>query len=278
MSISVRYFYRDESAVPGFSEDHQRACALLQSLLASGKVVAAHIEREDIAFPTSIAKQTLFDTLERHAIERQVGLARVFGSRKRGFCYLPPHFALLYEGDHLDQVFPFRINRAEVGVVEGLNRLCDSRAWTTSSVRSKRNTAHRALADVLMARQEWFAPGVFVGADVPVSRSFSERGRIDLLWEYPTGDYLLVEVKATMQELDKAIGQVLRHRDLFIEQNHLEPSKVKAAVACPIVPESSRRLCASLGIGWIQLPQDAETKTLLALPTAGPIEDATSGR
>jgi len=67
------------------------------------------------------------------------------------------------------------------------------------------------------------------------------------------GTYLLVEVKVKPEEIDKAIGQILRHRSLFASQNFLQPEKIRTAIACPFIPSQSRKICEEVQIQCFEI-------------------------
>jgi hypothetical protein len=86
-----------------------------------------------------------------------------------------------------------------------------------------------------------------------VTRGFGERGLIDAVFQKVDGGYLLVEVKGKPEELDKAVGQILRHRTLFVAQNGLEEERVEVAIACPFIPAEAQEVCQSIGIRCLEL-------------------------
>ncbi len=91
------------------------------------------------------------------------------------------------------------------------------------------------------------------GTNVHVSREFGESGYVDLVFEKTDGSYLLVEVKVKPDEIDKAIGQIMRHRELFSTQGALDKSRISIAIACPFIPAHSLAVCLSAGIHCFQL-------------------------
>jgi hypothetical protein len=53
---------------------------------------------------------------------------------------------------------------------------------------------------------------------------------VDLVFADRDGHILLLEVKVGPDELDKAIGQILRHRYLYAQQNHISESSIRGVV------------------------------------------------
>lgn len=254
--LDLRYYFQPRSTLADLQSQHARACELLQRLNVEGRLASIEIRTHEEGFPTPDAKTQLFRTLERFAMERQIGLARVFGSQRRGFWFLPAQFFLAYSGTTLAHVFPCRFGRVEVEVVEALERLTAGEAWSIASKRAKANR-HESLVSFVQQHSDVIGTGLTCrGTNIPVSRSFAERGFVDVVFEGERG-YLLVEVKVKADELDKAMGQVMRHRDLFIEHNNLPPDRVRTAIACPAMPASFVRMCAGVGIQCVDLADAA---------------------
>jgi len=250
--LDLRYYFDPRTTAADFPTRHAQVCELLLRLQA-GQVAKIAIGAHEDGFPTPDAKTELFRTLEEFATTRQIGLARVFGSRSRGFWFLPAQFVLAYRGSTLAYVFPCRFSRNEIEVVEALERLAAGEAWAVMSKRAKPNLHHETLAVYVRDHPDLFGPGLTCrGTDVLVSRSFAERGFVDAVFE-GAGGYVLVEVKVKADELDKAMGQIVRHRDLFIEENNLPPERVRAAIACPQMPNSFVRTCAAIGIQCVEI-------------------------
>lgn len=113
---------------------------------------------------------------------------------------------------------------------------------------------HKVLVAQIVANPDILEPGlVLKGQNVLVSQDFGEQGFIDLLFEDRKARWLLVEVKSGPDELDKAIGQVLRHRHLFARQNGLSKDTIRIAVCSPFVPAHSRSICEESGIQWFEV-------------------------
>lgn len=247
--FDLEYYYSADWIRSDAVEPHERICEIFRKLSESRRVATASISTHEAAFPTTKAKADLFAMLEKFALEHSIGLARVFGSRRHGFSYLPPQFLLAYRDSRLAHVFPCQISRVEVDVIDALERFASGQAWAITSKKARSNREHEALVAKVKTNPEVLENGLrFQGTNVAVSRSFSERGFVDIVFQTRDEGYLLVEVKVTGSELDKAVGQILRHRDLFIEQHDLHPDRVRVAIVCPVMPASFARMCGGLGV------------------------------
>jgi hypothetical protein len=187
----------------------------------------------------------------RHKVE----LAKVFGSRKHGFSYIPSQFLLVSEGDELQEAFPHRISDRLVEPLEFLESIERGEPWTNRSGKGMEGKKHKALVAQLLAVPDILEPGLsFRGQNVQVSLDFGELGYIDLVFEDREGRTLLVEVKVGVDELDKAFGQILRHRHFFARQNHVEDASIRVGIACPFIPPFRRELCQQHGITCFEIP------------------------
>src|SRR5712692_3158674 len=108
--MQIAYYYKKSVLeTPQGATLHEQVANVLSRLRTGGRIADFIIEDADIAFPTDEARQNLFNQLRDFALRHKVGLARVFGSRRAGFCYLPQQFLLVSEGDRLQEVFPCRM-------------------------------------------------------------------------------------------------------------------------------------------------------------------------
>lgn len=276
--FDLEYYYKADWVRSEAAEAHHKICEILRELSTSARVATATISTHEAAFPTTSAKADLFAKLERFAFEHSIGLARVFGSRQYGFSYLPPQFLLAYRDSRLAHVFPCRISRVEVDLIDALERFANGEAWAITTKKTRSNREHEALVARVKANPEVVEEGLRLqGANVAVSRNFSERGFIDIVFQTRDNGYLLVEVKVTGGELDKALGQILRHRDLFIEQHDLDADRVRAAIVCPVMPASFVRMCARLGVRCVQQAR-ADAVESFAAEASTPFQGAKLGR
>ena len=105
--------------------------------------------------------------------------------------------------------------------------------WTLGSRRRGGvDSMHEQIVKQIAACPDILEPGLRLQArDVFVSVEF-ERGYIDLLFRDRDDRFLIVGVKVKASELDKAAGQLFRHRRLFAEMNSIVPARIRIALAC----------------------------------------------
>ncbi len=239
---------------------HERARALLARLQAECRTTEFLVEDADVAFATKAVQRKLFDRLRGFATRHKVALAQLFGSRKHGFCYLPSEFLLVSEGDALREVLPCQMGQKEVSVLEYLEALARGRPWTTSSARGTEGRKHAAIVARIVHNPGILEPGLRLrGQNVQVSRDFGELGFVDLLFEDGAGRPLLVEIKVEPPELDKAIGQILRHQYLFAHQNSIPKDSVRVGIACPFIRWPWSAICEEHGISCFSILKAGET-------------------
>jgi len=231
---------------------------ILSDLELSSRISGSTILQRQDAFPTNEAEKEILERLRDFSLRHHVKLSRVFGSNRYGFSYLPPEFMFVYEDGELREVFPCEIEGTYVDVLEFLERIVRGEAWTVhSAVRRKERGKHMELVDQIAKDPDVLEPGLkLCGRNVHVSREFGEVGYVDLVFMDRDGTYLLVEVKVKPEEIDKAIGQILRHRLLFASQNLLQPEKIRMAIVCPFVPSQSRKICEEVGIQCFEVGRE----------------------
>jgi hypothetical protein len=66
-----------------------------------------------------------------------------------------------------------------------------------------------------------------------------------------------VEVKVGADELGKAIGQILWHRQLFATQNNIPREDVRVAICCQYIPSQLRAVCEQQDIGCFEVRADS---------------------
>lgn len=254
--MEVIYYYQASLlTTPEGNAQHQQICNLLSQLHGAGRFAKCVIREAEAEFSTEEARQALFEQLREFAVRHKVALARTFGSRRHGFCYLPAQFLLVLEDNALREVFPCQIG-SEVQPLEYLRQIAANRPWTTKSAKGMEGKKHAALIAQIVTNPSILEPGLTVrGKNVQVSRDFGELGFVDLVFNDRDSALLLVEVKVEPNELDKAIGQILRHRKLFATQNRIPEPSIRMGIACPYVPSQYRSLCQSVGISWFELSQ-----------------------
>lgn len=253
--VHIRYYYREKLLQTNEEvKRHQGICDSLVALKANDRIADFEIQETDTAFPNPETQQKLFEQLRDFASRHKVGLSRIFGSNRAGFWYMPAQFILVFKEDTLTEVFPCRIGDEEVDVAEYLERLDSGKPWTTRSSGGMEGKKHKALIAQILNNSDVLEMGLTIqGKNVQVSRDFGELGYVDLVFTDSCGRTLLVEVKVGPDELDKAVGQILRHRYLFASQNGLQESTVRVGIACPYVPVQYQSICESNGISWFEL-------------------------
>lgn len=255
MDIEIYYFYNNKY----IAEDHlvdQHNCILtvLQHLQESTKVGRCVVREHKEAFPTNEDERKFLNELSEFSLRHHVALAQIFGSRKHGFSYLPPQFLLVYSAGRLVEVFPCRVGDSEISVLDFLGRLERGEAWTTISYRGGKKTKHEELIGKILGNSNNLETGLtFYGKNVHVSRDFGELGVIDLIFIDKNNRYLLIEVKVKPVEIDKAIGQILKHRELFAKQNFVGKEMVRVGIACPFIPAQAQTVCEPTGIECFEI-------------------------
>lgn len=253
--MKITYHYDSELLdKPDWRDRHERALQLLHDLSASGKLAEFTAHEHRVAFQTAGDRQQLMTTLRDFSLRHHVGLAHVFGSQRRSFWYLPPQFILVFDEGGLSEVFPCRIGREEVDVLVFLSKAAKGEPWTIRAVASKAGTPHKSLVSQLVRNPDKIEKGLRLeGTNIQVSRDFGELGYIDLVFRDAQGRYLLMELKVKPEELDKAIGQIARHRHLFATQNRIDKANIRAGIASRFIPFQYRAICRELGIEYFEL-------------------------
>lgn len=254
MKLSLHYLYDREGCDQA---RHQEILALLSSLQGAGRITEVLVQDHQKAFPTEEVRARFFDQLREFGTRHKVRLGRLFGSNRHRFWWLPREVLLVHEGPRLSEVFPCEVEGNVIEPLDFLRLFNKGQAWTVRSARGRSEGGrHKELVEWICKDPDRLAPGLrLLGSNVHVSREFGESGYIDLVFEKTEGSYLLVEVKVKPDEIDKAIGQVMRHRELFAAQNALDKSRIAIAVACPFVPAHIRMVCFSAGIACFQLEE-----------------------
>lgn len=251
--MRITYFFRPSLlSAPDRQSSHHRVCELLAELKSKGWEVAT--QDADAQFPTYESQREWLEELglRDFAVRRKVALGRSFGSRKSAFAWLPEQVLLVYDGTRLCEVFPCRVSRNEIEPLEYLEKIADGQPWTTRSGRGMEGRVHKLLVDQIIAEPERLESGlVLKGRDIQVSQD-REVGFVDLVFEDRDGRFLLVEVKVEADELAKAVGQILWHRQLYCAQNGFTKDRVRVAVCCQFVPAQYRVVCADHGIKWFE--------------------------
>jgi hypothetical protein len=257
MRLSLDYLYSPETYD---KVRHEEILTLLSGLQHDSRVVEVSTRDHREAFPTDEDRSAFLEKLRDFGCRHHVGLGRVFGSRRHRFWWLPPQFLLVYDSSRLCEVFPCDIEDTRVEPEEFLERLWRGEPWVTlAEARHRGPQKHQVMVERIRKDPDVVETGAtIVRTDVHVSRGFAEVGYVDVVLRDRAGRYLLLEVKVKADEIDKAIGQILRHRELFCSQNLLEPGSVRLGIACPYVPEHARRVCLAVGIEAFELSWSPE--------------------
>ena len=251
------YFRRERLSDDGGERTHARLVEDLTAAKAGGLLCDFRVIEHAEAFPTPADESAVLKRLREFAMVKKVGLGRQFGSNKYHFSLFPSHALLVSVGSELRNVFPCELENGYVEPKYFLESLLKREPWAVGGVeRRKRVKRHDRIADHLAANPDLLEPGLtFRGAEIPVSSMSGEGGSIDLLFLDSAGRFLIVEVKVKQEELDKAVGQLRRHKRLYVETFHIEAARLRLAVACPDILPARIAECAEIGITCFPLPR-----------------------
>ena len=259
--MELQYFYNQKFVQDSqLSEKHKKILLFLGDLKLLSKISDFEEFETGNTFKEESVRKEFLNNLRDFGIRHHVRLGRIFGSRKYGFSYLPPQFLLVKEGDNLKEVFPCEINGIEKGIIEFLEAIKQNRPWTNHNVPAARKTKHELIAEKIIQHPDVLEKDLrFDGRNVQVSQDFGELGYIDLIFKDRDNKYLLVEVKVKPDEIDKATGQILRHKNLFIKQNSIPSESIRLAIACPYIPKHQKEVCEEVGIECFEVDMANET-------------------
>jgi hypothetical protein len=251
------YFRRERLNDKGAERVHARLVGSLTAAKAGGLLCDFRVIEHGEAFPTPADESAVLKRLREFAMVKKVGLGRQFGSNKYHFSLFPSHALLVSMGGELRNVFPCELENGYVDPEAFLESLLKREPWAVGGVeRRKRVKRHDRIADHLAANPGILEPGLtFRGAEIPVSSISGEGGSIDLLFLDSAGLFLIVEVKVKQEELDKAVGQLRRHKRLYAETFHIEAARLRLAVACPDILAARIAEFAEIGITCFALPR-----------------------
>lgn len=253
--ITLAYYHSDEPLADTVRRcQHEAICGHLGKLKDAGLILGYSIQEQSQAFPTKEARQKVLCRLRDFSMRHHVGLGKIFGSNRYGFSYLPSSFLFVTEGEELREVFPCDISGTQFDAQEFLESLLQGEPWNRQLVPEKKQTNHETLIQRIVDNPNILEPGLtLAGRTVHLSRDFGEVGYVDLIFEDKEGLHLLVEVKVKSDEIDKAIGQVRRYRELYAKQNFVSLDKLRLGIACPSIPELSRATCQEIGIECFEI-------------------------
>jgi hypothetical protein len=258
--MRLEYLYRPSLLTESERRaSHQNVRAALATLEQRNSWLSQQQDVDQL-YPTYQAQRSLIEklNLREFAMRRKVSLGRVFGSRRSHFSWLPPQVLLVYVEEKLAEVFPCRIGDQEIDPLEFLECTISGKPWTSRSGGGMEGKTHKLLVARILQDSGLIETGLaFQGRDVQVSQD-GEVGYVDLVFQTADDRSLLVEVKVGADELAKAIGQILWHRQLFATQNNIARDRVRVAICCQYLPSHFKAVCAQNGIECFEiLPSDA---------------------
>ncbi len=253
--MKLEYYYSLQSIQdPQVHKEHDSVLVLLDALKQSRQVTDFVTLDVNAEFPDESSKQRFLEHLRDFSLRHHVRLSRIFGSRKHGFTFLPSQFLLVRESEELREVFPCEISGVEKGIIDFLEALKQGIPWTTYQVPAARKTRHEIIVENIIQRPDVLESGLhLVGRNAQVSQRFGELGYVDLIFKDREDKYLLVEVKVKPGEIDKAIGQILKHRKLFTKQNSVSTESVRLAIAGPNISMQQKEICQEAGIKYFEV-------------------------
>lgn len=251
----INYFINEKVlAIDKSRKEFREISALLKRLKEKEKIEDYKIIKQNEAFPTEEDKTKFLKELSNFAITRHVGLARVFGSRRYGFSYMPMQFILVYENNIITEVFPCLFGRKEVEILDFLRPVSRGEPWTRFSKPVGKTSRHELMIERIINNPDLLEKNLSLfGRNIRVGSIFSFYGVIDLIFKDKNNRYILLEVKVRPNEIDEGIGQILRHSELFLEQNQISREKIRIGIVCPYIPQAYLRVCGNSGIECFQV-------------------------
>ncbi len=232
---------------------HARILDQLAQAKTRAMIDSFEVREQHEAFEKEAEGKELLRQLRELAMRRKIKVR--FGSRKYPYEWFPLQFLLVYAGGELCQAFPCMLEGGYVPPEDFLEHLLAGEPWTVGGRRKGRERDHDRIVEHLIANPDVLEPGLTsLGAEHPVSGASGESGFLDLLFRDRETRYLIVEVKVKASELDEGIGKLGRHRRLFAEMNHIEPTRIRRLLACPDIPGARFPELREAGIEWRIVP------------------------
>ncbi|MGO9454326.1 MAG: hypothetical protein ACLQDV_25255 [Candidatus Binataceae bacterium] len=250
-NLTIEYgFAKNLVSGPAQSEKHAAALALLQQAKTTGRISEFTMREREGIEPEDDRDRELLEEITQFSLRYQVGLKKAFGSKTYHFEYFPPQNLLVRENERLVGVFPCVLETRWAEPVPFLEAFVKGRAWSLEISRTRRGKgAEQKLVDWIREDPNRLETGLrCVGYEVRVAGPTGLSRRIDLIFCDSLDRYLLVEVKAGVAGLDKAVGQILIQRGLFIRENFLNKGLVRFGIACAEIFDEHRVVCADAGI------------------------------
>lgn len=238
-----------------------RECIMDQLAQAKARelIQSFEIREQREAFEREVEGKELLRQVRELAMRCKIKVR--FGSNKYPYESFPLQFLLVYRGGELCHAFPSVLEGGYVQPEDFLQHLLAGEPWTLGARRKSRPRDHDRIVEHLIANPDVLEPGLtFLGAEHPVSGASGESGFLDLLFRDRQTRYLIVEVKVNASQLDEGIGKLGRHRRLFAEMNHIEPTHIRRLLACPDIPEARFQELREAGIQWQIVPLAALAK------------------
>jgi hypothetical protein len=239
---------------------HRRILGQLAEAKTRAMIDGFEVREPREAFEREVEGKKLLREVREFAMRCKIKVR--FGSNNYPYEWFPPQFLLVYRGCELCQAFPCVLEGGYVRPEDFLEHLLAGEAWTVGARRKSRSRDHDRIVEYLIANPDVLEPGLtFLGAEHPVSDTSGETGFLDLLFRDRENWHLIVEVKVKASQIDEAIGKLGRHRRLFAEMNHIEPTRIRRMLACPDIPEARFPELREASIEWRIVPMTAATNS-----------------
>ncbi len=76
----------------------------------------------------------------------------------------------------------------------------------------------------------------------------AKTGQVDIVIEEQENTYNLIEVKTKPEQLDEAIGQILRYKFSFADRYKVKKERLSTGIVCPSFYPSHKQCCSEIGI------------------------------
>jgi hypothetical protein len=251
--VAEYHFVLDQVASESWADGHRRVLELLVRAANASFITRVERHERDSALPANDRDGALLKECRWFAMTHHVAIR--LGSRRSPYGWFPPQLLILRSGSEMLAVLPCEIEGRPIEVEQFLEAILRGEAWTTVSSKPRNEVGpHKRLIESIVADPTRLEVGLrLIGQNTWVADLEGETGYIDLVCEDSLGRYLLVEVKVKADEVDKGIGQIIRHGVMFVRQNFLSEERVRLAVACPDIPPVRRAACAKAGVEYFEL-------------------------
>ena len=262
-SSGLRIVYGYKAAVltdSALERVHTRILVQLKEAKIRAMIDSFEVREQREAFEREVEGKMLLRQIREFAMRCKIKVR--FGSRNYPYEWFPLQFLLVYRVVELCQAFPCVLEGGYVQPEDFLEHFLSGEPWTLGARRESRGRDHDRIVEYLIANPDVLEPGLtFLGAEHPVSDASGETGFLDLLFRDRENLHLIVEVKVKACQIDEAIGTLGRHRRLFAEMNHIEPTRIRRLLACPDIPESRFPELREASIEWRIVPLTMPVKS-----------------